>query len=767
MKRKWQAGILGAGLYVLSSTVSASAAAMDVQADTLRNEAVQLARGGKYDQSLEIMKGLEKQGYQEDRFWADYITILSWAGKDKDLLAAAEKRYGSDFSALPDYAALPLARTYLRTGQAAEGKAILQRLADRGNKEAKLAYAERFLYDGDYKDGQALYQEMAVKGEVSIEQLYYSQARAAMDRNDFIEAEKDFSLAKQNAPVGKPDYVRDIDAVRAAMYIQHRENDRAVNILRPYVEHGQATMNMISDFLTALRFDNKQKEAIADFKKYCPDLSKVPVYGLQNMADLYLRAGKYPEALKLYDAILPRADLGYVRMGRAYCLAMLGQEGKAFAEYQQIVQKYPNLQQAVAGDGTTFLRIGKLNIARKVYGLLGNTTEEKQAYQLQYANALATVDEEVGNAGQDFKQSEIRDGRVYYHESQQIFRKLAAEKKGLSYAADMGIAGNQVRKGLFADADHLLKRLNREDSENVLGYAANMANVRRLESEYHVYYQAGMDYQKNRSEEMGRNYQRYLGGNLYGSTGTSHHSLHDANTRTSYNQNTAGLSYRFDRGQVDAIYGIYSGDGNLHAMTNRLMYEFNDLATLSFSTGRRPHGTAGAVKAGIKERFHTLRWEQILNDRWHFGLEYDWNSLTDGNRYRNYAWDGTYALMATTVYRDKLLFSFSRGVYDWSSDTYDSPGRRIDFAGGWSRKWIIPRKDRTWEWITMLSWGHDNNDTNGFEPSTRLELTQSLKGEQSVVLGFEYGWRKNTNTDDTLNRRSTSFQFDINYNIGW
>ena len=760
--------MIGVGFCVLSgfSAVAVAATADGQQTESQHREAVQLARGGKYDQSLSILQSLEAQGDTESGFWADYVTILSWAGKDQEMLAVADKHYGNDFSSLPEYAGMPLARTYFQNGQEEKGCEVLTALIAKGSAAAKLAYAEHVQQTGQYQAGKDIYGELAVTDAVPAIKLYESQARAAMDRNDFIEAERYFSLMKSSASASDDDTVRDVDALRAALYIRHREEDRAVNILRPYVENGQATMNMVSDYLTALRFDNKQKEAIADFKKYCPDWSKMPVYGLQNMADLYLRAGKFSQADELYIYILTREDIGYVRMGHAYCLAMNRHEGKAYAEYQTIVQKYSNLQSAVATDGTTFLSMGKIHLARELYGLVGTTPAEKNAYQLQYATALSDIDTDTDNEGMNFEQTEILNGRTYYHEAQDILQRLSNDPE-LGVAARAGLAANKVKKGLYADADRMLQSLNEKNSMAPEVSAANMANNRRLEKDAHVYFESGVDYLRDRTDEYGVDGSCYLGGNVYATSSFVQYVLHDDDARALYHRSTLGLSYRYDRGQVNLAYGLYAGDSDMNSLIAGLTYEFNDLATLTFSSERRPHAVASAVLGGIDERAYSIRWDQIVNDKLRLGFQYEWSRLTDSNRYKNYTFDGVYGLSANTAYRDNLLFNFSHGGYDRTSDLYNSPSRRIDFAAGFSRKWMIPRKNRTWEWITMLGWGHDNNDGNGFEPMTRVEMMQELKANQTLVVGMEYDWHRGMVDTDTTNYRSGGYLFDVNYYIGW
>lgn len=64
-------------------------------------------------------------------------------------------------------------------------------------------------------------------------------------------------------------------------------------------------MRVVSDYLIALRMEGKPKEAMAYFEAHCTDWSKMPVYGLQNMGDVYLRQGKWRQAHEVYAYTLP------------------------------------------------------------------------------------------------------------------------------------------------------------------------------------------------------------------------------------------------------------------------------------------------------------------------------------------------------------------------------------------------------------------------------------------------------------------------------
>ena len=100
--------ILMAGVAWFSTSLSGqmSFAADMTQAASMRNQAVALARSNKYEQALSLCQKLAEAGYEDPGFWADYLTILSWAGKEKDMIVLAEKHYPQGFTSLPDYLCL-------------------------------------------------------------------------------------------------------------------------------------------------------------------------------------------------------------------------------------------------------------------------------------------------------------------------------------------------------------------------------------------------------------------------------------------------------------------------------------------------------------------------------------------------------------------------------------------------------------------------------------------------------------------------------------
>ncbi len=741
MQKRWQNGQRLAGLCLLGSLCcypAVAGAQMTTTSTSLHREAVQLARGGNYAKSLQIMQQLEQE--TDEGYWADYLVILSWAGQEKQLVTLADRHYQGDFSRVPDYALRPLAQAYEKAGQIDKAASLYKRLQ---SAEPQQAY-----------------------------RTAYEQGLSDMGRKGYVAAEHDFAQARQLAMVsGKVEtgFVKDMDARRAALYIQQGEYDRSVIILRPYVENGTASMRMISDYLMALRFDNRAKEAELVFSQKCPDWSKMPAYGLQTMGDLYLRAGKYRQAHTLYAYILQKNDIDYVRLGDAYALAMLGNDQAAVAQYADSVKRYPKRQAAVAGDAAAFLQQGRLGMARKLFNLLGTTPAERENWQLQYGQQLTDVADDLRNAKLNFRRDERLDGRSYYHEADRVLRPLLnSSSKDIQQSAAAALAMNKLNKGLFASADHQLAALlDSSSADEPVVMAVSGENERRQEHALGSYYRTRLDNKRNHESDLGLSYTNYLGQNWYAMAGYGYSWLQDGQNHAQYAHGDAGLSWHYDRGQMDMTYDRFGSGWDLNGYTLSMSYEPNDAAVFSFGLGHRPHAHAGAVAQHIAENYHTLSWDQILGSRWRFGADYEWDNLSDGNDYWSYGGNFVDEMSQQHNYRDNLLLGYSYGHYDQQVDGYDSPYRRIDYGVGFSRKWNLSQHERFWEWINMLSWGHDNDEGTGFSPYTRLEWTQSMHAGQLLTLGVQYNWYFNQIATTDESRRNNGFLFDVNYSLGW
>lgn len=727
--------------FCFSASFAGTSSAADLsQAASMRNQAVALARSNQYVPALELCRKLADAGYNDPGFWADYLTILSWAGKESDMTALAEAHYPQGFTSLPDYALKPLAQAYARQGMTNKADAVYAILADRSGESRDTSY-----------------------------ELDYQRALDAMARKDYVEGERYFSQAKAKAPSWLPQYSRDVDAKRAALYIQQGEAGRAVRILQPYVAQKQALPHMVSDYLMALRLDNKSKEAIKVFEHY-PDWKQLPVYGQQTMGDIYLRGKKYRQAHKLYAYVLehnPSVNMPYVLLGDAYALIMMGHETEGVAQYAKALQARPAVAGVVAGDGAAFLRNGQLHAGRQVYALLGHTTAERQTWALQYGQTLVRADRDLGNNLDNFFRDRALDGRDYYFEAHRVLQSLTqSDNAEIAISAQAALAQNELQKGRFATAEKKIADLLQRDNDDPDVLDVSAKNEVRENNYFSLNYGSRIDNKRNHESNFGFDYSGYAGHNAYVLAGMGRNRLQDGTLHSAYTHFYGGASWEHPHGQIKALYDDF-GSAWKDGYTLSASYDVNDVSSWTYAMGQRPHDAAGAVDDHIMEDFHSLRWDFIPAARWRLGVEYDWSRLTDGNQYWQAGLDGSYALGGRHNYWDSIPFTISRSHYDDRADGYDSPYRSVNYGIGWSRSWYDKKNDRVWRWTNMVNTGHDDDERSGISPSSRLELIQNLPHNQRLRAAIQYNWYFHQDPDAAWNRRNHGYLFEAGYEIGW
>lgn len=744
LQHKFVWACLCSGIALGSTLVTpacAEAAQASAQADARRTEAVQLARQNHYAEALAICQQLAEEGDVDVSFWADYLTILSWAGQQEKMTALAEQQFGQNVMSLSTYALLPLAQAYSAEGAIGKAETIYDGLVQR----AKAA--------GD---------------EAQLAQIAQSRAQAAMNRKDYVEAEAHYREVKQ----ARPQEVRDMDAERAARYVQQGEAGRAVRILRPYVIAKTATSHMFSDYLMALRFDNQPKLAKKDFQTYVQDWADIPAYGLQTIGDIYLRSHDYKQAHKIYHYIEQRekAPQSYVELGDAYALAMLGHEKNALTLYQKVLtdNKYsPRMQNIIASDGDVYLRSGRLFFGGRVYKLLGKDAVEKEQYQLRHGLTLVNINRDLHSPQMNFQRDAVMAGRDYSLTAKKVLQPLTNSKnESVRLQASAGLAQNALERGLYATADQKIAKLQAWDNDNPAVLQVSSQQEGRQEHDFSAYYANRIDNKRNHESNAGFDTSNYLGQNVYLNAGMSHNRLQDGRLRASYNQENLGATWNFAQGSVGAAYQ-YFGDEWRDGYQAFLNYDINDLSSLNLTVGRRPHDAAGAVKRHITEEYRSVRWDFLPHYRWQFSTGYEWADLSDGNDDWNLDISGHYFLTQKHNFVDTIPFSFNRGHYDQRAEEYDSPYRSIYYGLGWSRLWNLPRHDCQWRWTNMLNWGHDDDERMGLSPYTRLEYRKSLPQNQQLTAAAQYNWYFHQEPNADWQRRNNGYLFELNYEIGW
>lgn len=585
--------------------------------------------------------------------------------------------------------------------------------------------------DADYKKGDA----------------YLQQALEAAQRYDMVVAQNAYASAVSF--VGEQysskhiDYIADMSRV----YIRMGSYEQAEALLRPTIDNGMATTRMTADYLIALRYMSKNKEAEKVFTEKFAVLADVPAYGVQNMADMYFRAKEYDKALSLYEELLRRDEnQPFVKLGRAYCLADTGKEHKALAEYLDVAAKYPAQHSVLAGDARHFIACGKRGLGRKIFAALGNEIASKEEYQLQYADHLSL--------------------HGFYYEADDVYRSLLNNQQ-LAPAAWAGLGRNKVSKGLYADGERIAQRLEADypDASEIFDLRT-FQETDMVNGDAFVFYEHSKDYKDNDVTFFGIAGEEYFAGNLYGQAQVDFNRYRKHDDSAWIRNFRIGPLYKFDRGQI-AVHGVHTW-GNYDADSVEMdgRYSFSDYATISALVGKRPHSEAGAILAGIDEKYLVSRYEQRVNEKTLLGVDYELGDMSDGNRFYGIGADVTHNILNKKYHNNNLIFNYSYSTYDFEAQEYESPYLRVAYGAGISQKLISRDETRSLEFINMLMWGHDNDEPTDFNPYSKVEYVKYFNDQSKLTVGAEYGWR----TDRLQNRGSlghSHYNYYVNYYWEW
>ena len=598
----------------------------------------------------------------------------------------------------------------------------------------------------------------------------YDAGVAALERHDDVTAEECFARAVAGVPEADRARFRfDVDAKRAALYIKNGEPERAETILAPYVLAGTDNMKVVSDYLMALRMGNKPKEAMAYFETHCNDWGKMPVYGLPNMGDIYLRQGKWRQAHALYAYTLPQSDNDFVRMGDAYALGHLGQKEAALAEYQMVIERNPVRRAIVPMDAAAFLQEGDLAFARKMFALLGTTTEEREQYQLQYAETLLDVQRStIADAKRQFLRDERLAGRDYHHEIDKVLAPLLKSKNENVRAQALALrARNQLQRGAVGSAKKMLQTSLEQDADAPAAFRTGSDVSTTALHELSVTAGENVDTDTNHFRDIGVDYRQYLSGNLYALVGTGWSHTEDDDVTGAYVESYAGFDWRQPWGFFQLTYDRANGDIEQNGYHALLRYDVHDLTGIELESGRHPYDAARAICAGIYRDAYALRFDHLLTNRWRLGLTGERADISDGNDWWSLGLATSLDVGARHNYRDQLLASYSYSHYDEQVEAYNSPDRRVEYAFGCSRKWMLPRLRASWEFLPMLGWNQEDDEGTEFSPTLRLVYRRDFAQGQSLALGLQYDWRQQEPDRADTGRKKSGYSVDVSYDIGW
>ncbi len=657
---------------------------------------IALGREAKYDQALPLLEQAANIT-QHPKYVSDYITVLRWAGRNDLALSVFQKWQATHTEPLSSYAQKALGDIYVARGNANVASGMYVKAAEDYDKAAKLVPS------GDKA------------GELRVVQN------------------------------------------RATAFVRAGEFAETRDVLYPYIQNGTATINMQSDYITALQGTTNWQRATTEGERLWPDKSKVPAYGLQALADSYMRLKKYKPAIAYHTELINRKDkeLKYRPfLSRGYAYLMTGEIKEGIADYKAAIEERPACRFLVCEDAKGLMARGRYHLAKRLFSLLTS-----------YDTMVQTKDQAAGGSDASvYRQQYAYDLKVYGmpREAYREYKKLAEDTqfKETAYA---GMAQTALDFGDYQEARDALKQLNKYDTGSKEAEVARKAWDNRWHGSLVAQTSLFENYQNKDYRDGGIEMENELGGSWRLLSGWDYRKRDQDNADYSDTGFSAGLRYvgrNFDV-RLSANTTMPSGLGYTFSGS----YYFQDFTWLNYAEQRSGVDNPAGYSADVLHTSRELTLHRQIGPKDLYSIGYLWDHYSDSNKAHGFNWRFSHMSVRNNL-KQVEWYLFQRH-YSWDKESpyYDSPSSRIAYGPGLRQWWDMPRKGY-WEWIVEPSFGYDEPDNTDFTPYTRLERGWYLAPGRTLAVGFEYGWRSDR-TNDTRRLGRGYHQFDVRYNWNW
>lgn len=727
----------------------------NVSTEALHEYAIVLARRGDFAAALKILETLIGRSDVSLQWISDYIVVLAWADKPQEALAVYERFFQRKPEQMTSYAQKTVGELLEAAGRYEAARDLYAKLAVEGNDGA-LLLAQINARKGDFSEAMAYYDKGVLSAPTNFSP-YLERAKAWLSGGAYASADRDFCKARTLLSPSDLEHKREIDAQRAAAFLRTGEFAEGRDLLAPYVANGTATISMQCDYIVSLQGTVNYDQAIAVGEILWVDKASVPAYGLQSLADCYLRKKKFATAVQYHTFVLEKntPQRRNSLLSRAYAYLKLGNLKAAKADYEAAIREYPQMRQYVAGDAKGLFMLKNFHAAKEVFRTLSSLDEvHGPVYRQHYAFDLL-INEMPREA---------------YVEYRKLAKETDAKEQG--YA---GMVQAAIRYGDYNAARAALERLERYDSGSIVAAEARKAWENRWRGSFSVGGRFFKNYQTksylysdmNLEADMGNSWRVLFEGGYDTFREDLYDSVLNRTERPTAYAPSFGMGVRYMSRNFDiSVLGLrMSSHVDEGAYRLAGSYYFNDFTWIDYMQRRATTENPGGLSAGIMVTERDLAMNRRIGPKDLYTFGYVWNTYSDGNRNRGFRW--RFGHMSVADAPKEIEWYIYQNHTGWKFETplYDSPGSRVGYGPGVRMRWIRPRRDY-WEMTAELSFGYDAPDNTDFTPFVRLEKGWELGPNESFAIGGEYGWRSDrTNSVKTL--REGYHQIDVRYNVSW
>lgn len=766
MTKKKQASLYMALALMLSTTANLAApaayaaelpvAAVSGQQEraSIHRQAIALARKQNYPEALQLLKQLYESDSRDKQVLYDYIAVLQWSGDNRaavDLFTTVAPEQP------PDYVLTSVGGAYYQLGDFAQAASCYQRAAEQGNAQARLWQAQSLYRNGDRAAAEALYGQL-LRQAPADGQILRSRGLMYMQAQAYELAAADFAKALTLAAgQDKADTKRELEYDMAVAYLRLGDPAKAIVLLRPYVESGQANVFMQADYILALKDYQDYKAAAAAGSRLWPDWRQVPVFGLQAYADVYVRLGERKKAIPLYEHVLTRdANAQGAKLSLAFSYMMTGNTAGGLAMYEQLITGSPVLINTALDDANYYITQGKEQAGTALYTLLINRYPDNSLYRQEYANALA-------GSGQP---------RAAYYQ----YRALAQTSQGQA-AGLAGMVNTALAAGDNQAAAQAAGVLRDTYADNLLAAAAVKDFDNRRQGQMTTGFSLTNDYHHIERQNWQFGSEQALAGNFSLYTEMNRDTVADkgADLRTTVNTKALGLGVRNLNSEVQAWYLLHQNNGNFSGYRLTSSYYPSDHVSLGLAVSRRPLAyspeslnpeLSGVAEGRIMTNDYAVTASISDGKTNTYEAGYTRSLYSDANQVNSY--NASWSKQLQNNERQEAYRTLYWNYSAWQRqrpELYDSPTARDTAGVSWTKRWKYNK--HYWEASGAVEWGRDRPEATELQPHARLEYGFTPASDNVLRLAAEYGTRSDRADRHYTPNRFSYLSYEINYQRSW
>jgi predicted Zn-dependent protease len=725
---------------------------------SLYQYAIELARRNNLQEALTLLGWLYANNRQNRSILEDYIVVAGWAGHNRQAIRLFETSTLPSAEDLPVYVLNGIGGSYYNLQNFAKAEYYFAEAAAHEDHFARIWQAQSYFRMGQRQKANQLYEGLLKANPQDIEVLRSQISMNLWAGNNEEALEKLQQIKKLS--IRDPEVLKAVDDDMAIAYIRLSENGKAILLLKPYVDNGQANVFMQADYILALKGYEDYGNAISEGQKLWKDWSNVPIYGLQACADSYVRLGEIKKALPIYRYITQR-DPKYkgITLTLGFSNLMEGHIAEGLKQYDRMIKGDRQAADIALFDAYYFFTLGKYEAGKSLYALVLHRYPDIGLYRREYADTLQDNNME-------------REAFQQYHSLTQV---TASMPQGLQ-----GVVSMAVNRGDYHAAHQALTKLQTAYANSKESYYAAKRYAERIRGQLDADFSTNSDYQGYTTSS----WQIKTGQNLLPD---SNYSILTQRNRTKIISSDSGLKTTLDSEGVGVgfkdiacdyqlWYDHYHNNGTFNGYSFHSDYYPNDHLAFGFAVSQAPLAyspeslnpqSAGDEDSRIMTNNYTFRTHIKQGKREDYDISYTHSRYSDNNTVNSCAFDWTKTLLYNDGHESYRTLYWGQDRWKLQRpELYDSPAQRNTYGISREEIWKYHKKF-SWDLTYALEFGKDSSEATELQPHVGLSYVYQFTPTKKLTLSAEYGLRTDrTNGRDALSHFSYR-QYGIDYTMNW